>query len=101
MPFRAPKNFWEWVLLFSPALVIWLASAIWLSFPHRGDVGVLLVGPFIGSAVALVLCFFCGIRFTNPTPKPSGRHLARLASASLIAVLNLGIAFGGCAVVLR
>lgn len=99
---RLPKGFLEWVLLFSPTLVIWLATAVWFAIPHYGgDVGVMFVGPVVGVVVSLLLCFFVGCVFTKPTPEPSLRHMARFASASLIAVLNLGIAFGGCAVVLR
>jgi hypothetical protein len=104
MPFRAPKNFWEWVLLFSPAMVIWAATAIAFVLPPPGfEWGLYfpILGALAGSVIALLLCVYAGYLFTKPTPEPSGRHMARFASASLIAFLNLGIAFGGCAVVLR
>ena len=101
MQFRLPKRAWEWVLLFSPTLAIWAASAIWLAFPHRGDVGVLLVGPFIGSCIAFVLSFWPGHLFTNPNPQIWVRRTGISLAAILIAVLNFTIAFAGCAVVLR
>jgi hypothetical protein len=99
MQFRAPKNFWEWVLLFSPALVIWAATAIWLAFPHYGEIGVLFVGSFYGSIAALVISSVAGHAFTKPNQQRSVRYSAVVLAAILIFTMNIGIAFAGCAVV--
>ena len=100
MQFRPPRSIWEWGLLFSPAVVIWTASAIWLAFPHQGDVGVLLGGPFYGSVAALFVSALAGNVFTIPNPQRSVRYSAVVLCALLVFILNLGTAFAGCAVVL-
>ena len=101
MPFRAPRNFWEWVLLFSPALVIWVATAIAFVLPAPGfewRIYFPFIGTLCGSFMALWLCVFAGRTLTDACLEGRTRRTRISFVAVLIALLNFTIAFAGCAV---
>ncbi len=98
MPFRAPKNFREWLLLFLPALVAYATIAIGSNFPVKGFPNPKYVFP--GFVAALVLSCVAGYVFTKPTQRLRERALWVLSVAIVIAVLNFGIAFAACMLVM-
>ena len=99
MPFRAPKNFREWLLLFSPALVIWAASVIGFFIPSGHEGGLASEGTFVGSIVALGLCVGVGYEFTKPNPRWGIRNAWSLLATAAVVAVNFGIAFAGCSLV--
>ena len=104
MPFRAPGKIREWLLLFSPTLVIWLATLIGFVIPAPGSEWKLYMpffGVSAGSVLALLICLIAGYAFTKPTLELPARRAWGLLAALALAVVNFGIAFAGCAVVLR
>ncbi len=104
MPLRAPRNFWEWALLFAPVVVVWLTTLIASVLPAPGfEWGLYqpMFGVLAGSTIALGVCVFAGRVLTKPHPELFVRRARCLAAATLIAFFNFSIAFAGCALVLR
>ncbi len=101
MYFRAPKNFWEWLLLSSPALVIWAGTAIGASIPgsHEGEGG--LLGGIMGCFAAGFVSLGIGFVFTVPNPRWPLRAVWILIVGCAVAIVNFAVAFGGCALVMR
>ena len=102
MPFRAPKNFWEWVLLFSPAMVIWIAAAILFAIVrYDNGVGAVFVNPVVWSYVAFALSIIVGHIFTKPNPNCWVWSGWSFVAAILVVLLNYAVAYAGCAIVTR
>jgi hypothetical protein len=94
MPLRAPKNFLEWLLLFSPALVVYAAVLISISFPapeFEWGLSKTLMGGLVGSAIASAICVVAGYVFTKPTSAPFVRPLWSLLTALLVGTFNIGV----------
>ena len=99
MHFRTPKNFREWLLLCSPALVIWAGTAISAAMPGNNTEGGLL-GGLLGCFAAGLISLVAGFIFTVPNPKWAMRALWILIMAIAVAVVNFTVAFAGCALVI-
>ena len=99
MGIRPPKTKWDWLLLCSPALVIWGGTAIGVSIPGDNEGG--LLGGLFGCFVAGVICLVAGFVFTMVNPKWVLRAVWILIVSVIAAALNFGIAFAGCGLVMR
>jgi len=102
MPFRVLTKLWEWVLLFSPAVIVLLATAYDVYFvPRGGRMLVGLDGAVIGACFAVPLCFVVGFVFTTPQPQWYQRAAWSLVMSLAVLVLNSAIAFAGCMATMR
>ena len=99
MHFRAPKNFREWLLLCSPALVIWVGTAIAAAMPGENEGG--LLGGLLGCLAAGFISLVVGFVLTVPNPRWLIRAVWILIVSVAVAVLNFAVAFAGCALVMR
>ncbi|MEO6740358.1 MAG: hypothetical protein ABIP20_08900 [Chthoniobacteraceae bacterium] len=99
MPFRAPKNFWEWLLLCSPALVIWAGTAIAAVMPGENEGG--LLGGLLGCFAAGFISLLVGFVLAAPNPRRAIRTVWILIVGCTVAILNFAIAFAGCGLVMR
>ena len=101
MPVRLPRRWWEWALQFTPAAVILLATGYDVKFiPRGGRMLVGLDGAFVGAWIALPLCFVAAFFLTKPHPNPAVRAIWIVLLALAVAVVNSGIAFAGCMMVM-
>ena len=98
MHFRAPTKLWEWLLLCSPALVIWAGTAIGASMP--GNEGGLL-GGILGCFAAGFISLVIGFVLTLRNPGWPLRAVWILIVSCAVAIVNFTVAFGGCALVMR
>jgi hypothetical protein len=94
MPFRAPKNFWEWLLLFSPTIVMVSAAVVWSQFYRprseydECDSNTLWLGVPL---IALFLCVFSGFVITKPSLRPSDRIIWTLNGMFIVAAIHFVI----------
>jgi|SRR6185436_5029529 len=102
MPIRLPREWWEWVLQFSPAGAILLAVGYEVAFiPRGGTMIVGLDGAIVGAWFALPLCFAAAFFLTKPHPNRAVRAIWIVLLAVGVAAVNCGIAFAGCMLVVR
>jgi len=98
---RAPKRWWEWAVLFSPAAVVLLATGYDLAFiPRGGRMLVGLDGAFVGACIALPLCLVAGWLLTKPQPRPLVRAAWFTLMSIAVLAVNSAITFAGCAVMM-
>jgi hypothetical protein len=108
MLLRAPKRWWEWLLLFSPAFAIWIATAIGESIGSAADplhwsvVPGFVLGAFIGTCfIAPPLSLVAGFVLVLRTQDRFEWIVRTVCVAFFIGCSNLAIAFVGCGVVRR
>jgi hypothetical protein len=108
MKFRWPQRFWEWLLLLTPALVIFVFGDLIpkIKRPWGGLAGAKATEAFIGSTIAwgslgLLVAAFLSVglgMWLTPEIQPIWRRrTAIITSGMSIFCLNLAIAFAGCA----
>ncbi len=105
MGFRPPERVRDWVLLFSPAVMMLLSTFAGMAFQKQdnGEAILLfaLLAAFLAAFLAVPLCIALGFVFTKPNPRWPVRAAWILPAAVIVAFLNYSIAIGGCALVIR
>ena len=102
---RADMQRWQWLLLLSPAVEIGLVS--FMAYPlgnfffpsdeHLRGLAVMIYNLFVAAA----LCFGVGLWLVGSTGHWAVRLANGLLYGILLAILNGGIAFAGCALLAR
>lgn len=101
MAFRPPDRPRDWVLLFSPAALMLVATLVGGAFEKRGKEEAILLWSLMASFLAAPLCIALGFVFTKPNPRWPVRAGWVLLAALAVAVVNYSIAIGGCVLALR
>ena len=99
-----PKNGWEWLLMFSPAVAIWLATLVAFAVPAPGfEWGQYkpAIEALPGSIIAVLLSFAGDVTLVKPNPRWAVRSLWILVVGLAVGILNFAIAFAGCVAVIR
>jgi uncharacterized membrane protein len=99
MGFRPPERVRDWVLLFSPAAMMLLATFAGMAFEKRGNEEAVLMYALLAACLAAPLCIVMGFVFTKPNPRWHVRAAWILLAALAVAFLNYSIAIGGCVLV--
>ncbi len=101
MGFRPPERVRDWVLLFSPAVMMLLATFVGMAFQKQDNGEAILLFALLAAFLAAPLCIALGFVFTKPNPRWPVRAAWILPAAVIVAFLNYSIAIGGCALVIR
>ena len=92
MPFRPPKSFWEWLLLFAPGVAMYLSTLSIAGLSgFEWELYDTLLGGLVGFTIALVICVFAGCVFTKPTLAQHARIAWSLLAAVFVAAFNIGV----------
>lgn len=69
MAFHPPERAKDWVLLFSPAAMMLLGTALGAVAQKQGNEEAFLPYALLAAYLALPLCLYLGFRFTKPNPR--------------------------------
>jgi hypothetical protein len=100
MGFRPPERLRDWVLLFTPAALMLLATLAGALFDKREGEHAILLYALLSAFLAVPLSIWLGFRFTKADPKWHVRAWWVLLATGIVAFLNYSIAIGGCAMAL-
>lgn len=89
-----PTNFWQWLALLSPGAVSVALTGFGKLLPRDQELGPSLVG----LPIALLLCIVLAYLWARGAGSPGKVIGLMLVLTVGLAIVNLSIAFGGCAV---
>ena len=99
--FSKPKNIWQWLMLFTPAAVIFVGAVIGRATATPGEdrgLSGMVTGLITGPIVA-VLCFGFGIWLARESDGIGQKIAGAVLFGIALAAVNLAIGFPGCLLV--
>jgi len=92
MSWNKPKNVWQWLVLLSPGAASVAFTAI--AYASKGDSSGIAM---MGFPVAILMCIALAVYMAWGAESPGKKIGLGCLFTFLLLVVNLSIAFGGCA----